>query len=41
MDTHRDSTRLDIMPNLFSKKTSQNETIKLFAEEGKLKVLFL
>ena len=32
-------TRLDIMPNLFSKKTSQNETIKLFAEGRQIKSL--
>ena len=34
-----DSTRLNIMPNLFSKITSQNGTIKLFAAGKQLKCL--
>ncbi len=34
-----DATRLNIMPNLFSKITSQNGTIKLFAKGKQLKCL--
>ena len=34
-----DTTRLDIMPNLFSKITSQNGTIKLFSGGGQIKSL--
>ena len=34
-----DSTRIDIMPNLFSKITSQNGTLKLFAGGRQLKSL--
>ena len=35
-----DTMRIDIMPNLFSKITSQNGTLKLFAEEDRSKVSF-
>ena len=34
-----DSMRIDIMPNLFSKKASQNETLKLFAGGRQIKSL--